>query len=410
MDMDVIRNNLKLIKRGINELVSEDELVYKLVQAEKRNKPLIIKEGVDPTAPDIHLGHTVTLRKLRHFQDIGQHVKFLIGDFTARIGDPSGRESGRKVMTEEDVLRNAETYKQQIFKILDPDKTEVVYNSSWLRPFTLAEIIPLLYRGTVNDMTKRKSIAARLEKGDTVTVTEFLYPFLQAYDSVALEADVEVGGEDQTFNFSFTRDIQRSYGQEPEVYVTMPLLTGIDGKEKMSKSLGNHIGINDSANDMYGKVMSLPDNVMYNWFELLTDIPLEELIILEGARLRDELNPKDMKMRLAKEITSQYHSLDEALEAEKEFEKVHKYREIPETIPEVVIKSDFIYREGVSIVDIVKSAGYCSSASDARRKIEQGGVRIDDDRITDVNKYVTPKDGQVLRVGKKDFAKLKYES
>ena len=409
MAYDRLEQDIFSLGRGVEEVITQDDLIFKLVQAQTNKKPLIVKEGVDPTAQDLHLGHTVTFRKLKHFQDLGHEVKFLIGDFTARIGDPTGRSNSRKALTEEEVLENAKTYEKQIFKILDPDKTEIVWNSSWLKPFSLEQFIDLMYRGTVNDFIKRKSMATRLEEGDTVTATELIYPFLQAYDSVFLNSDIEIGGMDQKFNFVFTRDLQRSFGQEPQACLIMPLLTGTDGTEKMSKSLGNHVGISDSPDEMYGKIMSIPDKIMYNWFELLTDIPIDELVSMESARLRGELHPKDMKVRLAKEIVSQYHSLDEALDSQKEFEKIYARGEIPTTIPEVIVSNEFLFTEGVNIVDILMSAGYAKSRGDARRKITQGGVRVDGETISDVEFYIPAKDGQILNVGKRNFATLKYE-
>jgi len=409
-DEKKFEEEFRYLIRGTENIVQGEELRYKLKAAKEKGRPLIVKEGVDPTAPEIHLGHAVTLRKLRHFQDLGHNVKFLIGDFTARIGDPTDRASGRKVLTEEEVLQNAETYKEQIFKILNPERTEIVYNSSWLKPKTIEDFVEMLYRGTVNDMIKRKSIAERLERGDPVTVTEFIYPFLQAYDSIVLEADIEVGGTDQYFNFMFTRDLQRSYGQEPEVAITMPLLVGTDGKEKMSKSLGNHIGINENPDDMYGKIMSVQDSILGIWYELLTNVPMDEIARMEIALKNGSLNPKEAKAGLAKEIVTQYHGLEAALEAEKEFERVFRYKETPKDIPEIRLDYGRIKDGQIGIVDLVEMTGHYNSRNEIKDRIMAGAVKIDDKKITDVFANIKVKDGQIIKVGKRTFARLKYES
>ena len=409
-DEKKFEEEFRYLIRGTENIVQGEELRYKLKAAKEKGRPLIVKEGVDPTAPEIHLGHAVTLRKLRHFQDLGHNVKFLIGDFTARIGDPTDRASGRKVLTEEEVLQNAETYKEQIFKILNPERTEIVYNSSWLKPKTIEDFVEMLYRGTVNDMIKRKSIAERLERGDPVTVTEFIYPFLQAYDSIVLEADIEVGGTDQYFNFMFTRDLQRSYGQEPEVAITMPLLVGTDGKEKMSKSLGNHIGINENPDDMYGKIMSVQDSILGIWYELLTNVPMDEIARIEIALKNGSLNPKEAKAGLAKEIVTQYHGLEAALEAEKEFERVFRYKETPKDIPEIRLDYGRIKDGQIGIVDLVEMTGHYNSRNEIKDRIMAGAVKIDDKKITDVFANIKVKDGQIIKVGKRTFARLKYES
>jgi tyrosyl-tRNA synthetase len=405
----MIEQAMHLIGRGTEEIVNDLELRQKLQRAREQKRPLIIKEGVDPTAPEIHLGHTVTFRKLRHFQDLGHDVKFLIGDFTARIGDPTGRSSSRQALTEAQVLANAKTYQEQVFKILDPNRTEVVTNSTWLKPMALESVVDLLYRGTVNGLIKRTSVATRLAKGETVTAVEMIYPFLQGFDSVELKADVEVGGTDQRYNFLFARDLQRSFGQEPQVCVTMPLLIGTDGINKMSKSLGNHIGIDEDPNEMYGKVMSIPDDLMFNWYELLTDLPMPDLVAMEGRVLRGEYHPKAAKKQLARSIVEQFHSLDQAMAAENEFERIYRDRQAPSVIPELLVPTDYRSEQGTSLIDLVVLSGYAKSRSDARRKIEQGGVRINDQKITDISHYVEAEDDQVLRVGKRAFARLTYD-
>ncbi len=401
--------NFRHLLRGTEQVIEGEELRYKLKTSGEKSKPLIVKEGVDPTAPEIHLGHAVTLRKLRHFQDLGHNVKFLIGDFTARIGDPTDQASGRKALTEEEVLKNAETYQEQIFKVLNPERTEIVYNSHWLKPKKLENFIEMLYRGTVNEMVKRKSIAERLEKEDPVTVTEFIYPFLQAYDSVVLEADVEIGGTDQYFNFVFTRDLQRSYGQEPEVAIIMPLLVGTDGIKKMSKSLGNHIGIDENPHEMYGKIMSIPDSIIGTWYELLTDVPMNDVARMELALEDKSLNPKEAKAGLARDIVAQYHGLEAALEAEKEFERIFKYKEIPRDIPEITVDYSRIKDGKISIVDLVETTGHYSSKTEIKERINAGAIKIDGAKITDQSASITIKDGLIIKVGKRAFARIRYE-
>jgi len=307
-----VEEQLEVIRRGTVEIIPEEELIKKLERSIRENRPLRIKEGFDPTAPDIHLGHVVTIRKLKQFQDLGHQVIFLIGDFTGMIGDPSGRNEMRKPLTKEEVLKNAETYKAQIFKILDPEKTIIEFNSRWCTPMKFEDVLVLASKYTVARILERDDFYKRYKEGKPISVLEFLYPLIQGYDSVALRADVEVGGTDQKFNLLVGREIQREYGQEPQVILTMPLLVGTDGVEKMSKSLGNYIGITEPPEEMYGKVMSIPDDLIYPYFELATDVPNEELARIKRDLEDPEVNPRDLKRRLAREIVTLYHGREMA--------------------------------------------------------------------------------------------------
>ncbi|MEW6082695.1 MAG: tyrosine--tRNA ligase, partial [Bacillota bacterium] len=309
------QEQMALLKRGIAQIVSEEELLAKIERAKKEGRPLRVKYGADPSAPDIHLGHTVPIRKLKQFQDLGHHVIFIIGDFTGRIGDPSGRSETRRQLTEDEVMANARTYQDQIFKILNPERTEVVFNSSWLGRLDFVSVIELAAKYTLARLLERDDFKRRMEEERPVSVHELLYPLAQAYDSVAIKADVELGGTDQTFNFLLTRDIQREYGQEPQVAVTMPLLEGTDGMQKMSKSLNNYIGINEDPRETYGKIMSVPDNLMLRYLELVTEVPIEEIEAAKAGLEDGSLHPRDLKMRLAREIVSMYHGDEAAQEA-----------------------------------------------------------------------------------------------
>lgn len=405
MNTNEIERRIKYLGRGAFQIIERDELAWKIEKADREGRSLIVKLGVDPTAPDLHLGHTVPLMKLKHFQDLGYSVDFLIGDFTARIGDPSGRSSARKPMTEEEVLSNAEQYKRQIFKILNPELTNIVYNSHWLGQMKVDDFIRVLGKGTVNEMSKRSGVADRLEKKNPVSVAEFVYPFLQAYDSVEMKADVEIGGEDQYFNFVFTREMQRLYGQEPQVCMTLPLLIGTDGIEKMSKSLNNHIGIEESPSEMYRKVMSIEDNLIIKYFDLLTSVPFEEVSDMESGLLKEEKHPRDLKARLSEEIVSQYHSREEAIKAAGEFDAVYKHHQLPEEIEEMHVK----YENGIDLRQLLLDIGMTKSRSNAKHLILQGGVRIDGEEIRDPLCKVSIKDGMVVNVGKIKYRRLRCE-
>ncbi len=355
---DEIKKALEIIKRGIVDLVEEEELINKLERSIKEGKPLRIKAGFDPTAPDLHLGHTVLLRKLKHFQDLGHEVYFLIGDFTAMIGDPTGRSETRPALTKEQVQENAKTYQAQVFKILDPTKTKVVFNSEWFSQMKAEEVIRLCAKYTVARILERDDFKKRFEAGLPIAVHELIYPLFQAYDSVALRADVELGGTDQLFNLLIGRDIQREYGLEPQVIITTPLLEGLDGVQKMSKSLGNYVGIMEPPFEMFGKLMSIPDHLMWKYYELLTDYPLAEIERMKEAVEAERLHPKEVKMNLAFLIVSQYHSEEEAKRAREEFERVFSKRELPSEMETYEITSGRIY-----LPKLFKELGLLKSSS-----------------------------------------------
>jgi len=389
-----------LVKRAV-DVVSVKELKERILERQKEGQPLRVKLGADPTAPDLHLGHAVVLRKLRQFQDFGAMVYFVIGDFTAMIGDPTGRSKTRKPMTPEQIKANAETYMKQVFKILDPDRTKVVYNSQWLGPLKASDVITkLASKYTVARMLERDDFSKRYHAGIPIYIHEILYPLFQAYDSVALEADVELGGTDQIFNLLVGRDLQREFGQKPQIVMTMPLIEGLDGVQKMSKSLGNYVAFNDSPRDMFGKIMSIPDRLMRKYFELLTDLSDAEIDeILSG-------HPRDAKLRLAYEITSFFHGKSAAEDAREYFLKVFSQKELPDDIPEV----EFVRLAGGEegrLLDIVSNLGVFSSRAEAKRVIRSGGVKINGQPVTDVNRVLYHKDGPfIVRIGKKRFFKI----
>jgi tyrosyl-tRNA synthetase len=391
-----IKKQLELIKRGAVEIISEKELLDKLHKAEKQNQPLKIKAGFDPSAPDIHLGHTVLLRKLRHFQDAGHIVYFLIGDFTGRIGDPTGQSTVRKQLTKAEVLENAKTSEKQVFKILDKEKTRVVFNSQWFDKASSADLIKLTSYSTVAQMLVRDDFSKRYKEQKPISMIEFMYPLLQGYDSVVLEADVELGGTDQKFNLLMGRDLQIAYGQKPQVVITMPLLVGTDGIEKMSKSLGNYIGINEPAKDMFGKIMSIDDKTMFVYYELLTDVDVDK-----------KAHPKELKLNLAGLIVEQYHGKEAAAKAREEFEAVFKDKNLPNDIPVFAIPRDKLKDGKVWIVELMEMAGLAKTRSDARRLIEQGGVTIDGEKVYDKDLQVAPAaGGLVIKAGKRQFVKI----
>jgi tyrosyl-tRNA synthetase len=405
-----LSEEMKLIKRGTNEIISEEELEKKLIQSKKTKIPLRIKQGFDPSAPDIHLGHTVGLRKLRHFQELGHDVYFLIGDFTGMIGDPSGRSTMRKQLTPEQVKINAETYKEQVFKILHPEKTMVEFNSHWLGKLSFVEVIQLCSKYTVARMLERDDFSHRFQEKKPIGVHEFLYPLMQGYDSIALRADVELGGTDQKFNLLVGRDLQREYHQDPQVIITMPIIEGTDGVEKMSKSLGNYIGISEPPSDMYGKIMSIPDKLMVSYFELLTDISYRDLKQVEKDLKESRIHPRDVKKRLAKEIVKLYHGYSQANEAEKYFEKVFQDKVDPEKIENLlIIPSCDLKKNKLWVVKLVKMTKFLSSTGEVLRMIDQGGIRINHKKITNSNLDLEIKDGDILRVGKLNFYRIKIK-
>jgi len=402
-----LSEEMKIIKRGTDEIISEEELKNKLRNSKKSKKPLRIKQGFDPSAPDIHLGHTVGLRKLRHFQDLGHDVYFLIGDFTGMIGDPSGRSSTRKQLTTVEVKKNAETYKEQVFKILDPNKTIVEFNSHWLGKLSFVDVIHLCSKYTVARMLERDDFSNRFQEKKPIGVHEFLYPLMQGYDSVSLKADVELGGTDQKFNLLVGRDLQREFGQEPQVIITMPIIEGTDGVEKMSKSLGNYIGINEKPNDMYGKIMSIPDKLMEIYFRLLTDVPEQQINQIKKDLKANNVHPRDIKKRLAKEIVKIYHGYSNANQAENHFEQVFQEKMDPENSQKLLIPIRDLSDNKLWIVKLVKMTKALTSTGEAIRIIKQGGVRINHKKITNPNTDIVVKDGDILRIGKLNFYQLK---
>lgn len=386
-----------------SEVHSREELLAKL----KLDRPLRIKYGADPSAPDLHLGHSVPMQRLRRFQDLGHTVIFIIGDFTGRIGDPSGRSKTRPMLSEEEIEGNAETFARQAGKILDIDACEIRYNSEWLEPLGSDGIIKLAARYTVARMLERDDFATRMESETPISIVEFLYPLVQGYDSVAVEADVEVGGSDQLFNFLVGRDIMRAYGMQPQVAATWALLVGTDGTEKMSKSLGNYVGITEPPGEMFGKLMSIPDDVLPQYYALLTDEGFEGARRIDEQMQSGELHPMEAKKRLARAIVARYHDAQAAEEAQSEFEQVFSRGELPSDIPEVELRAADLEDGRVWIVRLVRACGSASSNSEARRLIRQGAVRLNDRKIEDETANVEVQDGDVLQVGRRTFANIK---
>ena len=384
-----IEKQLEIIKRGAVEIISEKELRTKLQESAKNKRPLTIKAGFDPTAPDIHLGHTVLLRKLRQFQELGHRVIFLIGDFTARIGDPTGRSELRKQLSREEVVENAATYKKQVSKILDVDKITIAFNSKWFEKMSILEILRLTTHATVAQMLAREDFKKRLSSNENISLLEFMYPLLQGYDSVKLQADVELGGTDQIFNLLVGRDIQKDFAQEPQVVLTMPLLEGTDGVQKMSKSYGNYIGINEPPSEIFGKVMSVSDELMLKYYTLLTDEDLENV---------KSLHPKEAKLRLAGDIVRQYHGDKVAVLTRAEFESVFSQKELPKDMPQYQLK------ESSAIINILLASGLVKSGNEARRLVKQGAVFFDGSKI-DNEDFTPPKSG-VLKVGARRFLRV----
>jgi tyrosyl-tRNA synthetase len=397
-----IQKQLEVFWRGTAEIISEEELVQKL----KKGRPLRVKLGVDPSAPDLHLGHTVPLRKLKQLQDIGHRIIFLIGDFTGRIGDPTGRSETRKQLSAEEINENAETYKEQVFKILDPAKTIVEYNSSWLASLTFSDVIKLAGKYTVARMLERDDFARRYREGRPIGIHEFMYPLMQGYDSIVLQADVEIGGTDQKFNLLMGRHLQREMGQEPQICLTLPILEGLDGVNKMSKSLGNHIGIYDPPAEMYGKTMSLPDHLMVRYFELVTNVSLEEIREIKEGLNQGTLHPRDVKMRLAREIVALYHDHAAAREAEDSFKAVFQRGDLPTEIPEVSLAREELQDGRIWVARLLVLLGLAKSNSEARRLIKQGGVTIAGERIDDPERDIVPAAGMIVQVGKRRFVKI----
>jgi tyrosyl-tRNA synthetase len=398
-----VTEQLEIIKRGAVEILLEKELVEKIGKSQKSGTPLKVKAGFDPTAPDLHLGHTVLIQKLRQFQRLGHQVYFLIGDFTGMIGDPTGKIETRRALTREDVLKNAETYKEQVFKILDPDKTKVVFNSEWLSTLTASDMIALASKYTVARMLEREDFSKRFSNQLPISIHEFLYPLIQGYDSVALNADIELGGTDQKFNLLVGRELQREWGLEPQIVVTMPLLEGLDGVNKMSKSLGNYIGINEPPDEIFGKIMSISDELMLRYYELLSDLSISELEKLKSEIKSGELHPMDAKKALGREIVERYHGYSAAAMAEENFVKRFRENKVPDQMECV----DLAVEGGKALLcKVLAEAGLVKSNSEGRRAIQQGGVKVNSKKISDENLELTSGNQYVLQVGKRRFAKV----
>ncbi len=393
-----MKQALDLIKRGSDELLIEGELKQKLALG----RPLRVKAGFDPTAPDLHLGHTVLLNKMRQLQDLGHHALFLIGDFTGMIGDPTGKNATRPPLTREQVLENAQSYRDQVFKVLDPEKTEVVFNSAWMDKFSAVDLIRLAATHTVAQMLERDDFSKRYKGGQPIAIHEFVYPLVQGYDSVALKADIELGGTDQKFNLLMGREMQRHYGQPAQCILTMPLLEGLDGVNKMSKSLGNYIGVTDAPGEMFGKLMSISDELMWRYFELLSFRSLEQIAAyrteVEGGR-----NPRDVKVLLAQEIVERFHSKKAAVDALEEFEARFKRGALPDDMPELAVDAP---DGSIAIPQLLKAAGLVDGTSEAMRMIAQGAVKLDGERVNDKADTVAAGRVVVAQVGKRKFARI----
>jgi tyrosyl-tRNA synthetase len=395
----VYENALEILKRGTHEILLEVELEKKL----QENRPLRVKAGFDPTAPDLHLGHTVLINKLKQFQDLGHQVLFLIGDFTGMIGDPTGKNITRKPLTREEVLENAKTYQEQVFKILDPEKTQIVFNSEWMGKMSAADLVQLAARNTVARMLERDDFSKRFKGGQSIAIHEFLYPLIQGYDSVMMKADVELGGTDQRFNLLMGRQLQEAYGQKPQVVMTMPILEGLDGVQKMSKSLNNYIGVSDTPDEMFGKIMSVSDELMWRYFELLSFRPMSEITAWKKAT-EEGANPRDYKVKLAQEIITRFHDAGAATKALESFEARFQRGAMPDEMPELSVHSTSA--EGCAIANLLKEAGLVESTSEAIRMIKQGGVKIDGEKISDPKSVLAIGTKRVYQVGKRKFARI----
>ncbi len=398
-----VNEQMDLIKRGTSEIIPEEELVQKLEKSFKEKIPLKIKLGCDPTRPDLHLGHSVVLRKLAQFQQLGHQAVLIIGDFTGMIGDPSGRNTARPPLSFEEARENGKSYFEQAAKILDRDKTNIVYNSEWLGKMTFEEVIKLSSKYTVARMLERDDFTKRYKGGIPISMHEILYPLAQAMDSVAVKSDVELGGTDQKFNLLVGRDIQREYGVNPQVILTMPLLVGTDGVEKMSKSLDNYIGINESPKEIFGKTLSIPDDLMLLYFILTTDMPNDEIKSIEQDLINNRVNPRDIKHKLGKKLVEMYHSTEAAQAAEEEFDNIFVKKGIPDEIPEYKVAPEL---KDIEILDLIVLVGFAPSKGEARRLVMQGGVTIDGEKIDDIKLTVRLEGTKILKVGKRKFIKL----
>ncbi|MEO5367052.1 MAG: tyrosine--tRNA ligase [Magnetococcus sp. WYHC-3] len=401
--MKPVEQQLDIIRRGAENLIDIDELRQKLSRSLASGVPLRIKAGFDPTAPDLHLGHTVLIHKLRQFQQLGHHVIFLIGDFTGLIGDPTGKSETRKPLTPQQVADNAATYKEQVFRILDPQRTEVAFNSTWMGPMNAQGLIGLAARHTVARMLERDDFSRRHREGRPIAIHEFLYPLVQGYDSVALRADVELGGTDQTFNLLVGRDLQREFGQEPQVVLTMPILEGLDGVQKMSKSLGNYIGIREPAAEIFGKVMSISDNLMWRYYELLSQLSLEDIAQLREDTAAGRFHPMEAKKRLGVELAARFHDPGVAAQAREQFEAVFAHRDLPTEIPELTL---VVPPEGLMLGVALRESGLVASSGEGIRLIRQNAVTVDGAKVGDERQLLVPGGRHLVKVGKRRFAWL----
>ncbi|WP_017726557.1 tyrosine--tRNA ligase [Halalkalibacterium ligniniphilum] len=398
-----VERQLAILKRGVVEIVPENELRTKIEQSVVTGRPLKVKLGMDPSAPDVHIGHTVVLHKLRQFQELGHEIQMLIGDFTGRIGDPTGKSETRKQLTNEQVKANAQTYVEQYGKILDMDKATIYYNSEWLSPLNFEEVIKLSSQMTVARMLERDDFEKRYKSGQAISIHEFFYPLMQGYDSVALESDIEVGGTDQKFNLLMGRTLQDAYGKEKQVAMMLPLIEGLDGERKMSKSLNNYIGIDEAPNEMFGKAMSIPDELMIKYYELATDLSMEEIKELEQGLANGSVHPRDAKMNLGATLVRMYHGKEAAEQAKEYFTTVFQNRSLPTDLPEV----EWGGAETVWIVDLLVELKLQASKGEARRMIQNGGVKLNGEKVEDVQLQVQIEDGLIVQVGKRKFAKIR---
>jgi tyrosyl-tRNA synthetase len=399
-----LNEQMDLIKRGTSEIIPEDELLKKLEKSFAEGKPLNIKLGCDPSRPDLHIGHAVVLGKLAHFQHLGHQAILIIGDFTGMIGDPSGRNVTRPALTLEETRANGQSYFEQASKILDKKTTRIVYNSDWLSKMHFEDVIKLTSKYTVARMLERDDFTKRYKGGEPISLHELLYPLAQAMDSVAIKSDVELGGTDQKFNLLVGRDIQREFGMEPQVILTMPLLVGTDGVEKMSKSYGNYIGISDPPGEIYGKTLSIPDNLIYTYYELGTDVPNSELSDIKAELEDEKAKPRDIKRKLARKLVEMYYNRDAAEEAEAEFDRIFIRREMPDEIPEIVINDNL---DEMNILDVLIKINFAASRGEARRLVMQGGVSVNNEKIDEITRSIELAEDTIIKVGKRKFIKIK---
>jgi len=402
--MGEFEKQYEIISRGAVDILPEEEFKARLKKSIKENKPLRVKQGFDPTAPDIHLGHTVGIRKLRQFQDLGHKIVLIIGDYTAMVGDPSGRSATRPRLSYDQIMSNAETYQKQYFKILDKSETEIHFNGEWFKEMDFKEVMELTAKFTVARILERDDFEKRFKSNQPISIHELLYPLMQAYDSVAIKADVEIGGTEQKFNLLTGREIQQDYGLEPQLVLTVPILVGLDGHNRMSKSLGNYIGIDEPANEIFGKIMSIPDSLIYSYFELVTDVTSEELQSIKKSLKDENTNPRDLKMQLGVKIVEMYYSADEANQAKDEFIRMFRHKQLPDEIPEFDGSG---LGDKIWIVKLLTETNMVTSNGEARRLIRGGGVSIDNDKVDDENLEIELKEGMLIKVGKRRFVKIR---